>query len=119
MEVSCVERWERDVTIEVWHGGGQSDPRWFTTDRDWAATFGDPVRYRLRLGRTLRLDADTHPALQDETGQRVWGYDEEWRIYDLLDRSRADALIIEHWEGTGLCILIAPGVEPEALPEVA
>lgn len=101
-------------TMTVYHGGFHRDPRWFTTDPEHAGVFGDVRAYRLRLQTTLEIDM-THTALRDEGGYELDGYEADAALYRLLEDADVDAVIVDGWEGEGLCILIADHVEPEGV----
>lgn len=100
--------------IIAWHGGQHERPRWFTTDRDHAGMFGEVRRYRISPRSVLEIDM-THPALRDEQGYELMGYEADAALYALLESSGVDAILVHGWEGSGVCILISDSCEYEEI----
>ena len=92
-------------TIACYHGGQHSDPKWFTTCETHAWAFGDARPYSVS-GDALRVHAD------DITADG--GFDADADAYEYLERSGADMLIIDGWEGGDLCILVSDMADVEA-----
>lgn len=92
------------TTIRAWHGGQHDDPRWFTSARDWAITFGADVRlYEITADRVLELHEDDI----DELTSGLHGYDADAALYDLVEREGAGLVILHGWE-RGVCYLADP-----------
>ena len=84
--------------IACWHGGQHDDARWFSTDEDHAWAFGDARRYVVS-GTAVHVHAS------DITSAS--GYDADADAYAYLAACGADMLVIDGWEGDGLCILVS------------
>ena len=92
------------TTIRAWHGGQHEDPRWFTSDREWAQTFGSDVRlYEITAHDVLEL----HEGDIDELTAGLHGYDADEALYELMESKGADLVILHGWE-RGICYLINP-----------
>lgn len=100
--------------ILAWHGGQHAAPRWFTTDPGHAAYFGEVRQYRLYPRAVLEIDM-THPALRDEQGYELMGYEADDALYRLLESSGVDAILVHGWEGSGVCILRSDSCEYEEI----
>lgn len=106
----------QDLELTAYHGGQQENPRWFTTDRDHARSFGEVREYRIRLRTALEIDM-SHPILRDEDGNELSGYEADDALYQYLDAEYVDGIIVHGWEGLGVCILVSHRAEVELVAD--
>lgn len=92
------------VTIRAWHGGQHDDPRWFTSDREWALTFGADVRLYEITGRNV---VELHEEDIEKLTAGLHGYDADEALYEYMDERDADIVILHGWE-RGICYLVNP-----------
>lgn len=94
-------------TVELFHGSVRHTGliSWFTTDKNHAGYFGEVRTYQ--VGPIVAVAVSmADKRIAEAQAQGVIEANE--MLDDYLSDLGADALVIEGWEGTGLCVY-APG----------
>lgn len=93
--------------VELFHGSVRHTGRisWFTTDKAHAGYFGEVRSYQIGPLVAVAVSASDARIAEAKT-QGVIEANE--LLDDYIGDLGADALVIEGWEGTGLCVY-APG----------